>query len=164
MSQSGLVTEEQSAESCGNATAAISGGWAASREGQPQPALPQVRCQGTRAPAATRADTTGESVTEVCSHRPGRDWITTSPSCSEAWEKKAFPHKLLLPQGNLWTTASHIPPSFPPSPHSARSASSPAGQCSAQPFELLYIQQSSKAAICRKLMSCKQRCSAASLQ
>lgn len=54
MSQSGLVTEEQSTESCGNATAAISGGRAASREGQPQPALPQVRCQGTRPPAAIR--------------------------------------------------------------------------------------------------------------
>lgn len=66
MSQSGLVTEEQRAESCGNATAAISGGRAISREGQPQPALPQMRCQGTRAPAATRADTTLVKVLQRC--------------------------------------------------------------------------------------------------
>jgi len=39
-----------------------------------------------------------------------------------------------------------------------------AGPCSAQPLELRYIQRSSKAAIRRKSMSCKQRCAAASLK
>lgn len=42
-------------------------------------------------------------------------------------------------------------------------AFSSAGRHSAQPLELHYIQ-SSKAAICRKLMSCKQHCAAASLK
>lgn len=162
MSQSGLVTEEQSAESCGNATAAISGGWAASREGQPQPALPQVRCQGTRPPAAIRlvkvlqrCVVTGQEETGQLQTLHAQKLGKRKPSLASCYCHKETsgqqPHTSLLP-------------SLPPSPHSARSASSPAGQCSAQPFELLYIQRSSKAAICRKLMSCKQRCSAASLQ
>lgn len=133
MSQSGLVTEEQSTESCGNATAAISGGRAASREGQPQPALPQVRCQGTRPPAATRADTTGESVTEVCGHRLGRDWTTTSPPCSE---KESLPSQAATATGKpLDNSLTH--PSFLPSllPHTAH-AVLPAQRGSAQPSHL----------------------------
>lgn len=127
MSQSGLVTEEQSTESCGNATAAISGGWAASREGQPQPALPQVRCQGTRPPAAIR-------LVKVLQRCAVTGWEETGQlQALHAQKKKAFPRKLLLPQGNLWTTASHIPPFLPP--HTAH-AVLPAQRGSAQPSHL----------------------------
>lgn len=97
-------------------------------------------------------------------HSPwlGRDQVTVLRNLGRESLLPSIPAQAAAATGKPADT-SVVWPSFPSLPmHTMLSTQ----QGSAQPSHLSCstIQQSSKAAICMKLMSCKQHCSAASLQ